>query len=109
MIKFSHWAVKVTIWIAACMGLVVAGAYVMARFEQNRAEILTNILSNVTPGMTSQVSIENALRGELFLKRIPNACENNGLRGCDQFGFSNRWLSFLHLAPAKWIWVTLEY
>lgn len=110
IIKFSHWAVKLALWsIPACMGLVVPSAYLMARFEQTRADNLISLLSKVTPGMTSQVSIEEELRGVPFLKRIPNVCENDSLQGCDQFGFSNWWLAFLHLAPAKRVWVTLEY
>jgi hypothetical protein len=102
-------AVKLMIWIAACMGVIVLVAYSTVRFEQNRAVNLIRTLSNVTPGKTPQVNIQNALEGEPFLTRISNACENSSLRGCDQFAFSNRLLAILHLAPAKWVWVTLDY
>jgi hypothetical protein len=109
MIKFSNWAVKIAISSAICMVLMVSFAYLAARFNQNRAEKLITRLSEVIPGTTSEAVVKSTIQGEWFLKRIPNVCENDGSQGCDQFGFTNRWLAFLHLSPAKWIWVTIEY
>jgi Tfp pilus assembly protein FimT len=109
MIKFSNWAVKITTLSAICIVVVLSLAYFAARFSQNRAEVLIMQLSNVIPGTTSEAVAKNTIQGVRFLKRIPNACENYTHQNCDQFAFTNRWLTFLHLSPAKWIWVTVEY
>jgi hypothetical protein len=98
-----------TIAIATCLVLLISAAYIDARLEQNRVGKLIRILAYATPGTTSRASIRQMLQRESFNTGDSNACAKYHMGDCDQFGFENRWIAFLHLAPVKAILVTVEY
>jgi len=109
IVRHSNWAVKLMICITACIAVIVSVAYCAARFEQNRADRLIGLLSNVMPGVTSQESIKTMFESKSFLTGNSNVCQKYHMRNCDQFVFTNKLLAFLHIASSKQVWVTLDY
>lgn len=95
-----------------CCGLIVTTAIllvlIMPFYEQKQAEKLIATLSSVQPGSTQESSARGLLRKAAFRSVDVSACKHV-IAGCEQYQFSNMSLAFLHLVPARWIWVTVYY
>jgi hypothetical protein len=107
--KVSRRMISFGICMVVLLGTAVSVAYCEVLFQRHRAEKLIELLSDVAPGRTSKEVVLKQLQYESFHPGGSKACANDASRSCDQFEFTNKWLSSLHVSPSKYVWVTLDY
>jgi len=74
--------------------------------ERRRAEELLNVLANVQIGAARTSSLDDKLEG---FKRYRSSNGSSGGRSYDQFMFRNYGFALFHLAPAKNIWIQIDF
>jgi len=91
--------------VLAAFGAVVAEGY----YERMSAEDLMATLRDVELGRTSELETRNSLhKFERFGEVYPEGDKPSKIT-FNQYVFKNRGLALLHLSPAKFLWITVEY
>jgi len=74
--------------------------------ERRRAEELLNVLASVQIGAAQTPALVDKLEG---FKRYRSPNDSSDGRSNDQFMFGNYGFALFHLAPAKYIWIQINY
>jgi len=78
-------------------------------YERFEAQKLIACLSEIQVGTTTEVRAKEITRRFSRYGTLGNYPKDAHTELFDQFEFQNRALSFLHLSPATWIWITIQY
>ena len=100
---------KYGLCLIIALSTTVAMAWCDAGYQSRRAQELMSLLSQVKPGVTPHSTVQALISSYSANSTYSNAHAECHPLGVSQFSFSNRWLKSLHLAPARFIWITVEY